>query len=278
MSKRIQLALLALTTSCASISNLQTADTLGKGRVQGAVEVGVQSLGSGSVVAGTGIGGTYPHIDGAVRFGVTDSIDLGLRAGWSFLELQGKFLLTQPGDPNLAISVAPTFGGAYLGFGSGTTSGGVGVLNIALPVLIGFKFGANELVLGPRIQDWFFFGSSTGSGASINLLGAGASVGFAWRITEGFGLMPEVSAVMPFLGGASTGSSSATQGISTGALVFQFKVGIFFGKARPGGSLIEADDQRPQPMRQPVQPIGTQPMQPMEPMTPPPAPPPTPAP
>jgi hypothetical protein len=251
MTIRSLLMVLALTLNvgCASMSSMQTADTLGKGRVQGAVEVGVQGLTASANGSSAGI--FYPHIDGAVRFGVSDSIDLGLRAGFSFLELQGKFLLTTPGDPNLAISVAPSIGGIFLGGGTSGPTSSVALLNIALPVLIGFKFnGGHELVLGPRLQDWLVFAGGAGAG---NLFGAGASVGFAWRLTDGFALMPELSAVLPFLGSAVAGTSSGT-GVTSGIAIYQFKLGFLIGRGRQLKSA-EDTEAMPQPMQRPVQPL-----------------------
>ena len=66
--------------------------------------------------------------------------------------------------------------------------------------------------------------------------------------------MPEVTSVIPFLSPTSA-QTSAPGGLGVGSFVYQFKVGIFFGKSRPGGSPLETDGPRPQPMLEPVQPI-----------------------
>lgn len=259
-------ALLALVAGCASIGNVQRADTLGKGNVQASIEPGVQAIGAGGVFA------PYPHLDGSVRYGVTESIDLGLRAGWSFLEAQAKFLLTKPGDPKLAVSLAPTFGGIALGSGGAT----IGSLHFAAPVLIGIKFGANELVLGPRLQGYYVFaGSSTTSGGGILVLGPGATVGIALGLGDRITLMPEVGFAVPLVGSVSSIGGATSAGAGLGGFLTQFKLGIMFGKQRGAIEEPPADEppqDEPQRRSIPPPPDGAQPTN-----TPPPPPPPPPS-
>ena len=215
-----------LAASCASMSSVQTADTLGKGNFQAAIEPG---LWGGASTKGVGV---IPHVDAAVRFGVSDRVDLGVRAGSSFLEFQTKFMVTDPANPLLAASIAPTLGGIFAGdasqSGTGSTTA-TGILDLAVPVLVGFKFhGGHQLILGPRLQSIFVFSG----GASSVILGVGSSVGFAWRLTDNFILLPEVSAVYPVVGGDESGV--VLKGLVTGGGTFvQFKLGILFGRMRP---------------------------------------------
>lgn len=230
--------LLCLATGCASVGNVQRADTLGKGNVQASIEPGVQAVGAGAALI------PYPHLDGSVRYGVTESIDLGLRAGWSFLEAQAKFLLTKPGDPKLAVSIAPTFGGIALGSGGST----IGSLHFAAPVLIGVKFGANELVLGPRLQGYYVFaGTSSSSGGGVLVLGPGATVGVALGLGDRLTLMPEIGFALPLIGSVSSIGGATTSGAGLGGFIGQFKLGIMFGKQR--GSIEEQPAEEPLPER-----------------------------
>lgn len=258
--------LLSLPMGCASVGNVQRADTIGKGNVQASIEPGVQAVGAGGTFV------PYPHLDGSVRYGVTESIDLGLRGGWSFLEAQAKFLLTKPGDPKLAVSIAPTFGGIALGLGSAS----IGSLHFAAPVLIGIKFGANELVLGPRLQGYYVFaGSSTTSGGGVLVLGPGATVGVALGLGDRVTLMPEIGFAVPLIGSVSSIGGSTTAGAGLGGFLGQFKLGIMFGKQR--GSIEEQPAEEPPPDQQrryvPPPPDGSQPSN----GGPPPPPPPPPA-
>lgn len=227
----------ALLAGCASISNLQTADTLGQGNFQVGVESGVLAAATSTEPLGVNQNPAWlPHIDVSARFGVGDGVDLGLRAGLSFLELQGKFLFTKPGAPGVAVSFAPTVGGLLLSGGSTTGSSGlVGLLNIGLPVLIGFKTsGGSEFVLGPRLQNLVLLAGTSASGGTVYGLGAGGSLGFAWRITDNFGLMPEASIVVPLLGASAFSSQfQSSSALGAGVFVFQFKLGVLVGRFRP---------------------------------------------
>jgi hypothetical protein len=249
------LAGLAL-TGCASISNVQTADTLGKGGYQIGFEPGV--LGATSV-------GAVPHIDASMRYGVTDGIDIGARAGFSFLELQSKFLLTKPGDPNLAISLAPTVGGLVVGGAAADGSSAAGILNIGVPLLVGFKTkGGSEFVLGPRLQNWVIFagGSTTGGSsgsAAVYVLGGGLSVGFAARLSDSFILMPEIAAVVPIIGGASVSGSSGGSAFLGQGVEFQFKLGLLLGKFRSTEAPLPPPPPPPEYAPQPVQPVPAAP-------------------
>lgn len=225
-----------LGTGCASVSHVQTADTLGAGRFQFGIEPGVM----GAAVLGgednAAAGGYVPHFDLALRYGVAERVDVGIRLGSSLAELQTKFLLTQPDDPVKAISLAPSISGAS--FGSGTTSDGesasTNYLNVSAPLLVGFKTkGGSELVLGPRVMWTRIAGNVGNDGAAVNIISVGASVGYALRITEGFRLMPEVGLSFPVVGQVSTtnNDSEAIAGFNSGFA--QFKLGFLFGGGRP---------------------------------------------
>lgn len=236
-------------TGCASISNVQTADTLGKGNIQVGIEPGLWGG------AGSGGAAFLPHVDASIRYGVAERVDIGVRAGSSFLEFQSKFLLTTPGDPDIAVSIAPTFGGVVL-FGTGSASGGGGgVLNIGVPVLIGIKTsGGSEFVIGPRMQNLVVFGTSSSGGGSGYVLGVGGSLGFFWRIADNFGLLPEVSAVYPVVGAANS-VAGGLQGIGAGAAILQFKLGVIIGGGRkPGAGNPDLQQTAPPPPPPPMPP------------------------
>lgn len=263
-------------TGCASMSNLQMADTLGRGGFQVGVEPGVWAAASTTTTSSSGSSNAawLPHVDVSARFGVSEGVDLGLRAGLSFFELQSKFLFTRPGDRHLAVSLAPTVGGLVLGGSSTTSSSLGGILNIGLPVLIGIKTaGGSELVIGPRLQTMILFSSATVGGAGVGL-GAGSSLGFAWRITDNFGLMPEVSLILPVMG-ASIFSSQVTtaSALTSGIVMFQAKLGLLIGKFRPlNNDVQQARTPPPPPRNQPLPPPPPPPPPAYEPNAPPPPP------
>lgn len=213
---------MVVATSCASISSVQTADTLGARNWQVAVESGLQRVASPYLPV-------YPHFDASFRYGLTRKADLGVRFGYSGLELQGKFLLTRPENAVLAISLAPSTGGATVP-GTGPI---VVIFNTALPVLVGLKHAkTNELVLGARLQ-----GRVAVAPAQAAVLEAGVSVGYSLRIGERFGIFPEVAATIPLV---QSGDASALLGTPSphaeqtfiNLFTVQAKLGFSFGRQR----------------------------------------------
>lgn len=215
-------------TGCVSTSHVQTADTLGAGKSQFAVEPGAGAVAVFAESEGDSF--YYPHVDLAYRYGVTDTLDLGVRFGSSALELQAKILLSDPADPDKAISLAP----AAMGFFFGEDGASVNYVNLSLPVLIGFKTGSgSEFVLGPRINATSIK-VAAGSGAGrANVLSAGTSVGYALRVSDGFRLLPEVGILYPLVSGLSTSDTNSEVVSGFGGGFVQFKLGFLFGEGRP---------------------------------------------
>lgn len=209
---------LVLITACASVGGVQTAETVGKGHLQIGVEPGIQLVGGRPGVQ------IYPHLDAAVRFGVTDDLDVGLRAGWSFLEAQAKWLLTDRGPGKVLVSVAPTVGGVVL-----TSSVNLGgILSASTPLLIGIPVGVHQLVLGARSQHFVFISAT---GTPVYLLTAGGSVGFALRFSDTLTLLPELAAVWPLFGGLASPKDGTDFLYGTqGTGVFQFKLGFLLDR------------------------------------------------
>ncbi|HEY0881607.1 MAG TPA: hypothetical protein VGD87_08760 [Archangium sp.] len=172
-------------SGCVSISSVQRADTLGAGNLQVGVEPG--AIAQQTTVPGLFYQGyrTYlpgPHLDASLRMGITDRIDLGVRAGFSGVELQSKFMLTER-DSRFTVSLAPTAGGSPAW------------VTAALPVLVGIGFGRHQLVLGARVQGTWRF--PDGVSASNSALSVGGSLGFAFRVSERLTLLPELALAAP---------------------------------------------------------------------------------
>ena len=222
-----RLAPLLLLLACASVGSVQTANTVGRGNLQISAEPGAQFLGGKSGLQ------LYPHLDVAVRYGFTDRLDLGLRAGWSFLEAQAKYLLTSPGSTRLAISFAPNVGGVILTSNSVSVDPLGGILSAATPFLFGIGIGAHQLVLGLRSQHFIFIGGP--STRPMYMLAVGGSLGFALRFSDALTLLPELAAVWPVSGGLPVTYSG--DGVhadylygAVGTGIFQFKLGFLLDR------------------------------------------------
>ena len=136
---RLYLPLLAVLASACSFSAAQTARTNGKGNVQVGLEPGA-AIG----IAG-GAAGAIPNLDVAVRYGVSDKVDIGGRLGSAGLELQTKFQLTP--DDGTIVSLAPRVSA----FALGVVGAGATYVSVPVPVLIDIPVGESALVLGPGI-------------------------------------------------------------------------------------------------------------------------------
>lgn len=238
------MGLLGALNGCASFSTFGLARTLNQGAVQGWVAPGAGG-GSASTTVANGTGGTtsqsatlaYPLLEGGVRFGVTDNVELGGKLGFNGLTVESKFALVRSPsmDSGVNLSLAPAVGfiayGASSGSGANSSSAFFGALSFHLPVLIGIDFGGHELVLGPRIVDQVLFGAgssgSASSSSTINIFYVGGSVGFAIRASSGVRILPEIAIGVPTVSTGDVGSSAK----AFNALLFQGGVAFLFGSS-----------------------------------------------
>ncbi|MBM7113052.1 hypothetical protein [Archangium primigenium] len=227
------LALGLLGSGCVSFSQVQTADTLGAGRFQLGLEPGAQPVEETETESDgtrTVKRGYAPLVDLSLRYGVTERLDLGARIGSSSLELQSKILLTSPENESLAISLAPSASGIFAAFGPLEA----GYLRVSLPLLIGIKTrGGSELVFGPRLDGRRFLAGAGEDTLGVNILNAGASVGYALRVSEGFRLLPEVAYSRTIAGSAEANGATVDRGVVNAPGIWQFRLGFLFGQGRP---------------------------------------------
>jgi hypothetical protein len=264
---------LVAASGCITTSSVQRAETLGKGNFEIGVEPGFEAV---VVTNNTQVGNSYlPTSNFTARFGAGDKFDIGGRIGTGLLELMMKFMITDPSNEAFALSLAPSIEGFGFGAGSGGTAAAAGFLNIALPVLVGFKFGAHELVLGPRVNNFLVFASASGSGSAlIYSLVPGVSVGFAAHITDIFEIHPEVSIGVPVAVAATANNgvqnSGGAAGTAGNGVIFNVVVGFKFGR-------LTRKPAQQQPQELPPPPLPDAPPTPApEPIVPPPPPPPPP--
>ncbi len=247
------IVLAAPLTGCASLSTFGLARTLNQGAVQGWVAPeggGVVAINNTST-SGSGIG--YPLLEGGVRYGVTDRVELGGRLGFNGVALEGKFGLLRSPTMESGFNLSLNPGVGFVGFGasSGSTGGGggfVGTLSFYLPVLMGIDVGGHEIVIGPRLIDQVLFGSFTDSAGSTtstaNLLYLGGSFGVAFRASDSVRILPEASVGVPVNTSVNDTGSSAF-----GGLIFQLGVGILFGSSDQYTTPAPAPAPAPAPVR-----------------------------
>ena len=210
------------TCACVSISHVEPADTLGRKVFQVGVESGLQRVPSPYLPY-------FPFGNSSFRYGLTDTTDVGIRVGYSGLEAHGKFLLTEPSDPKLAISVVPAVGGGWFP----GTSGWIAVVNSSVTVLAGIPhLRVNELVGGVRVGSRIMMAPERDGELEV-----GVSLGYSLRIGEHVGLMPELAIALPVI--ESSGASANLNTPSPNApatfanhFIAQFSLGMSFGRQR----------------------------------------------
>lgn len=212
---------------CVAISSVQTADTLGAGRLQVGIEPGVAG-----VIEPSRRVSLAPAADVAVRYGATDRLDVGGRFGQSGLELQLKLMVTPPGS-RVAVSVAPHLAGQLRV--SSTAAGGLDVtgqlVNLGLPVLIGLRLGAHQLVLGPRLHLLASVPFDTTERAT-RLFAAGGSVGVALQVSRAVAVMPELALVVPLSSTPLVTTMDTFTQLAGGVLV-QARLAFLLGASSP---------------------------------------------
>lgn len=204
--------LLVLLLSCATVGTLQTADPLGKGNYEVGIEPGAAIFGAdgGSV--------PLPAFDVTLRAGVSERVDVSGSLGFSGLGVGTKILLTPPDSDLVYVSVAPSATVFALG---------VTLYQFELPVLVGVPFGPHQLVVAPKLYD--YFGSTVDGAANANLLTVGGSAGFSFQVGENVRVMPEYAVVVPVAGSAAVLGESTGGGVSGGYAISQLSLGVGVG-------------------------------------------------
>jgi hypothetical protein len=216
------IAALSGLAGCPSISTLGAARTIDRGTSQFfiAPEVTYFTLGEKPLVK--------PQVEFGVRYGLTDKLELGGKVWLPGIAADAKIALLRAKSPDAGLDVALNPGFSYLGGFSGTRSGegsSLHTFTLFVPLLLGLNVGGgHQLVLAPRVIDQLFMGSGSDGGAA-NIVYAGTSLGFVFKVGPSFRLMPEVSVGVPIVG---TVSGFGTD-VGVGALIVQGGVGLLLG-------------------------------------------------
>lgn len=214
---------LAIFAGCPSFTTMGTARTLEKGKGQFYVALGgtsLQSFETNSAGNTESIG--LPSFELGGRYGVADGVEMGGKIFPVGAELNAKIALVRPETPaGLNVSIGPAVS-AYP-FTSGDNS--VLLAWLHLPVLCGFNFGGSELVIAPRISDLIL---SDGAN-SINTVFLGGSLGFAFKVSDGFRILPEVSFASPVWYAVTASGGTSSDRIDPRGAIVQANLGFVLG-------------------------------------------------
>jgi hypothetical protein len=164
---------LLATTGCYSFTTLGRARTIGKGHIQAfAAPEAMIVPGGGSVMV-------RPIGEIGARYGITDRLDAEARVTTFGFSGAAHVQLRRGGLYGIDLMLAPGFA-----FTSPDK------LTFEVPFVFGLNLPKdNQIVVAPRAAYQIRF--ANGFGRPINFLFAGLSVGFAWRLSKAFTLLPE---------------------------------------------------------------------------------------
>lgn len=207
------LALSALMmSSCASVSTMQTAGTVPEGEVRWAI-------------ATTGTGGNGdtkpsadPNFEAAVRYGVSENADIGLKINFLGAQIGAKYQFLR-GDFDLSMGLEAGYQWVR---SSGTEDPSSHVLEFQLPILMEYHFNPYVgLAFGPKFMGVYVVETDTrediwqNSGFYVGLM-----IGLPLRLTEGIWFQPEFN----IYGNAY---DEAENSFTT--TIWQIGVSVFFG-------------------------------------------------
>lgn len=173
----------------------------------------------------------HPSFNAAVRYGVSDHVDVGARIGTRAAEVFWKFVFVGSDPDAFVASVGPVFGAALIPDVGLVVSG-------QIPVYFGFPIGPHQLVVGPRFSfdlNWndtgkaywgWSFDSQTGLVAQprTSVGGVGA---FSLKLAHHVRLHPELVVALPL--SSTTNFSDGELVIVHPELMASFHLGFLFG-------------------------------------------------
>lgn len=216
------LSALALLTGCPSFTTMGTARTMPKGKAQVYFATGVTMLRDFQLDSAASEPDSFslPSFEAGARYAVTDRIEVGGKLFPLGTELNAKFGLVRSPSPDEGVSVALAPAVSVYSFEAGESAT---YLWLHAPLLVGLALpGGSELTLGPRASGMLV----RSGGDRLDALFLGGSLGLAWKVADGFRILPEVSASYPVA--ASVGGAGVVDFEPRGVVV-QANVGFLLG-------------------------------------------------
>jgi len=184
-------------TGCPSLSTMQTPATVPEGKLRLGVELEATSFTESN--SGGGSSTKHPpQFEFNARYGLTDTVDAGVKVYPFGLEVGGKYQFAK-GTFEAAVAPAASFFFFDLGGSDNLT-----ITYLHLPLLLGYKLTDSlELAFGPKAL-FAIGGSSNGQSSDVStgfLAGGFASIQL--RVGDAFWLAPEINVYRPFSAGSS---------------------------------------------------------------------------
>lgn len=170
---------LLLAAGCQHVGTQSSARTIDKNGTRLSVGVGAGTWVDGDVIL------LAPAIQGRLQYGIDDLVEFVLSGGTDGVGAHVKIAMVRPASDRVGLNV-----GLEPGLSVGPSTWGsdpYGLRSmVQLPLLVGYRLGGHELVLGPR----FLYAATLGVGNSQAVFG-GTTLGVTLRF-GGFTVTPEV--------------------------------------------------------------------------------------
>jgi hypothetical protein len=215
---------LGLLPGCPSFTTMGTARTMPKGKGQLYVATGATSLASFQRDPSTGRRDSFtiPSLEVGGRFALSDAVEVGGKVWPLGAELNSKFGLVRSATQDAGVNLAVAPAASVYTFSAGSSQAATYVW-LHAPLLIGISVpGGSELTFGPRVSDMLM----SSGGDRLNVVFLGGSLGYAWKVGDGFRILPELAFGYPVA--ASVGGASVTDFEPKGALI-QANLGFLLG-------------------------------------------------
>lgn len=218
-------ALTAMLSAC-SMATLSGARPVDKGETQVVVAPAFQRVG----LTGSARPGGQVEVGG--RYGLTDSMDLGVRL-WLPLPgylLDSRIALKRSPHKDRGLDIALNPGVAYIFVPGGDTNASpLHFVTSQVALLFGMHLGGGrQLVVGPKLIDIVSIDGST-YGQTLNMVTLGATVGYVMPMTKTFSLVPEIG-VGTLVAGGLTGFGAD---VGSAGNTLQVSLGLLFGGDKP---------------------------------------------
>jgi hypothetical protein len=204
-----------LWTGCASFSTHLTPRPTTKGKTELDAHVNVYAY-----TADDGDRRVFPNVELGLRYGLSDTVDIGGKVNAGTVELNSRIALILTDSFDLGI--VPSAG--IVAFDASSGHRQAGIVTFGAPILAGVHVGSTTtLLLGAKIiaaistieveED----GRTTNSGELVFY--PGGVVGFELMLTDNFALFPELNFHFPYLSDYKKFARPVWQG----GLAFQFR-------------------------------------------------------
>ncbi|NCN27198.1 hypothetical protein GW915_06430 [bacterium] len=173
------LASVLMLNNCASVTNLQSAETLPEGEYSHTIAAG---YGEVNLDNDNGVIGSAAAFDYMLRYGLTDQDEIGFRLVNFATYFQGDYKRKLYDDGAVKLSAGLGLGGTKVTIGVGTSETSLTFVDVFVPVYADYWFDDLKAIF---ISPKYMLSFSSGGGSSETFHRLGGSVGFRWGKSQG---------------------------------------------------------------------------------------------